>query len=76
MGTTVSKMFGRRVRHLRLQLGISQEELAHRCNLHRTYIGGIERGERNPSLRNIVRIAKALGISPSKLFDGLLTKDE
>jgi transcriptional regulator with XRE-family HTH domain len=69
-------MFGRRVRQLRLQLGISQEELAGRCNLHRTYVGGIERGERNPSLINIVRLAKALGVAPTKLFDGLAAEDD
>jgi transcriptional regulator with XRE-family HTH domain len=60
--------FGKRVRELRLGLGISQEGLADRCGLHRTYVGGIERGERNPSLLNIGRIADALGVSPGDLL--------
>jgi transcriptional regulator with XRE-family HTH domain len=60
--------FGKRVRELRERLGISQEGLAERCGLHRTYVGGIERGERNPSLINIGRIADALGVPPAKLL--------
>ncbi|MCH8992237.1 MAG: helix-turn-helix transcriptional regulator [Acidobacteria bacterium] len=55
--------FGRRVRELRKKLGFSQEELAHRAGLHYTYVGGIERGERNPALVNIGKIAAALGVS-------------
>ncbi|MDI3290659.1 helix-turn-helix transcriptional regulator [Polyangium sp. 15x6] len=53
---------GRIVRDRREALGLTQEELGERCNLHRTYIGSIERGERNLSLQNIERIAHALGI--------------
>jgi transcriptional regulator with XRE-family HTH domain len=60
--------FGDRVRQLRHRLGISQEEFADRCGLHRTYVGGIERGERNPSLVNIGRIADALGVPMVELF--------
>ena len=52
--------FGRRVRKARGAAGISQEELGHRCGLHRTYIGHVERGEVNPTLASIVRIADAL----------------
>jgi transcriptional regulator with XRE-family HTH domain len=52
----------------RQRLGISQEELAARCGLHRTYIGGIERGERNPSLINIGRIADALQVAVREMF--------
>jgi transcriptional regulator with XRE-family HTH domain len=63
--------FGRRVRKLRAAAGFSQEGFATCCGLDRTYIGGIERGERNVSLRNIEVIAKALGISISKLAEGL-----
>ncbi len=51
----------------RERLGISQEELADRAGLHRTYIGGVERGERNLGLLNVVRIARALRIAPASL---------
>lgn len=47
---------------------LSQEELAHRAGVHRTYMGSVERGERNVSLRNIEAIAKALGVSLPELF--------
>lgn len=60
--------FGQSVRNLRLQLGISQEELAERAELHRTYISGIERGVRNVTLRSVERLAKALGVSTSDLL--------
>ena len=53
--------FGRRVRYLRMSLGVSQEALAERAGLHRTYIGAVERGEKNISLINIARLASALG---------------
>jgi transcriptional regulator with XRE-family HTH domain len=62
-------LFGNRVRQLRLEQGISQEELAFNSNLHRTYISDIERAERNVSLANIYKIAKALGVTPKDLFD-------
>lgn len=60
--------FGKAVRKRRHRLGVSQEEFADMCGLDRTYIGGIERGERNVALINIERIAKALRISLSELF--------
>lgn len=60
--------FGRRVRALRKDRELSQEELAHRAGLHWTYVGGIERGERNPALANIGRLARALGVSLAELF--------
>lgn len=53
--------FGKKVRDLRLQLRLSQEELADRAGVHRTYIGMIERAEKNITLSNIEKIAKALG---------------
>jgi transcriptional regulator with XRE-family HTH domain len=56
------------VRALRDERGWSQEELAERAGLHRTYLGGIERGLRNVALVNIARIAKAFGLSVSELF--------
>jgi transcriptional regulator with XRE-family HTH domain len=65
----IAKAFGQRVRQLRHTQGLSQEELAHHVGLHRTYMGGIERGERNPSLKNIAKIARALGVSLSELFN-------
>jgi transcriptional regulator with XRE-family HTH domain len=60
--------FGNRLRECRKILGLSQEELAHACSLDRTYIGGVERGERNISLLNINKIACALHLSPSELL--------
>ena len=60
--------FGLRIRAIRERRGHSQERLAELAGLHRTYIGGIERGERNVSLANIWRIADALEVSPSVLF--------
>jgi transcriptional regulator with XRE-family HTH domain len=60
--------FGHAIRKRRQELGISQEELADRADLHRTYIGDIERGERNVSLENIEKLASALGVSVSVLF--------
>ena len=60
--------FGRRVRKFRFLRGLSQEALAEKTEIHRTYIGGIERGERNPTLLMIHRIAAALGIAPADLF--------
>ena len=63
--------FGNAVRELRLQLRWSQEDLAAACKLHRTYIGSIERGERNVSLLNIVELARALGVKPPILLEGI-----
>jgi len=65
------KRFGERVRTLRKARGLSQEALAAKCGLDRTYIGGVERGERNLGLLNILRIAEALGVKCSKLMRGL-----
>ena len=67
----ITTRFGLRVRALRKEKDFSQEAFADRCGLDRTYIGGIERGERNVAIRNIERIAKALGISISELTSGL-----
>lgn len=57
------------VRTLRQKLGLSQDELAAIADLHRTYVGGIERGERNPTLTSIHRIARALQVTPAELLD-------
>jgi transcriptional regulator with XRE-family HTH domain len=64
----ISSRFGQAVRQLRDELGISQEELAARCSLHRTYLAGIESGRRNPSLKSIIRLATGLGTTASQLF--------
>jgi transcriptional regulator with XRE-family HTH domain len=64
----IARTFGARVRSLRLAHGLSQEELADRAGIHATYMSGIERGHRNPSLKNIHRIAKALGVPVKDLF--------
>ncbi|MER6857463.1 helix-turn-helix domain-containing protein [Streptomyces pilosus] len=67
--------FGRRVRKLREEANLSQEALADLAHLHRTYIGSVERGERNISLINITRIAQALGVSSSALLAGVEVDD-
>ncbi|HEV7280421.1 MAG TPA: helix-turn-helix transcriptional regulator [Pirellulaceae bacterium] len=67
----ILKRFGQRVRELRAAKGWSQESFAHEVGLDRTYLGGIERGERNLALRNIERLAETLGVSLSELMKGL-----
>ena len=63
--------FGERLRALRHERGVSQEAFADECGLDRTYVSGIERGQRNVGLRNVEVIAKALGISISELTKGV-----
>jgi transcriptional regulator with XRE-family HTH domain len=70
MSTADRIRFGKTVRKLRLAKAWTQEELADRARLHPTYIGGIERGERNLGFDNIVKLARALGEHPSALFAG------
>ena len=60
--------FGQAVQWRRHELCVSQEKLAARAGIHRTYLGDIERGNRNPALVNICRIAAALGMRPSQLL--------
>ena len=69
--SAIAGEFGRRVRLRREELELSQEKLAERCELHWTYIGQVERGQRNLSLHNIVRIAKGLESDPGELMRGL-----
>ena len=63
--------FGARLREARVRRGMSQDELAADSGLHRAYIGGVERGERNPSLTSIARLADAVGVPVGDLMDGL-----
>lgn len=71
MTRDIKKAFGARVRQLRTDRRCSQESFAERASLHRTYVGGIERGERNLTLENIVRLARALKVTPSELLKGI-----
>lgn len=64
----VSTRFGRAVREKRVAAGLTQEELADRCGIDRSYMGGVERGERNPTLSVIERISEGLGVTLAELF--------
>lgn len=69
MAMDILRRFGKRVREIRIKKGItSQMSLALKAGLDRTYIGGVERGERNVGLKNIEKIAKAIGVSPDELL--------
>jgi len=65
---TIQQKFGAKIKSMRLQKVMSQEELSSKTGLHRTYISDIERGVRNVSLKNIEKIAKALSVSPDVLL--------
>ena len=71
MAEDIRIRFGKSLRRRREKLGVSQEAFADLCELDRTYIGGIERGERNVALVNIEKIAKTLRLSLSELFRGV-----
>ena len=71
LDSDIQKRFGEKLRKLRRNANLSQEEFADQCDLDRTYIGGIVRGERNVSLKNIQVIATALGMSISDLMEGI-----
>lgn len=66
----IKQLVGRNVRHFREELGYSQEGLADECGLHRTYISGVERGVRNPTVLVLQKIAAALEVPPSALLEG------
>ncbi|MBO5125970.1 MAG: helix-turn-helix transcriptional regulator [Clostridia bacterium] len=75
MGNT-AKFIGHRIREYRVQRGITQEKLAELAGCHPTYIGQIERGEKNVSLGNIAKISSAMRIPLSKLVEGLEEEEE
>jgi transcriptional regulator with XRE-family HTH domain len=64
-----ARRLAKKIRQLRLERGWSQEELAAEANMHKNYIGGIERAERNPSLKHIGKIADAFGVTIPALFE-------
>lgn len=68
-----SMAFGKAVRLVRKSMGFSQDNFADLSGLHRTYIGAIERGEKNPTLNSIFRLANALQIPPHKLIEKTLS---
>ncbi|MBR4561087.1 MAG: helix-turn-helix transcriptional regulator [Bacteroidales bacterium] len=68
MNYNINILFGKTIADIRKKQGLSQEELAEKCSLHRTYIGAIERGEKSPTLNTIDRIANGLGIHIKDLF--------
>lgn len=71
-----TKFFGERVKYYRKKRGLSQEKLSELCELHPTYIGQIERGEKNASLDTIMRICKGLQVTPESLFEKLNYEQE
>lgn len=71
MSKTIMEKFGQKVRDERLKQNLSQEELAAKAGVHRTYIGMIERAEKNITLGNMEKIAKALNIKLSELIENL-----
>lgn len=71
----MTKVFGERVRARRLELGLSQEKLAEGSSLHWSFIGRVERGQANLTLRNIVRLAEVLEVDPGALVSGLRSSE-
>lgn len=76
MPENVVRKVGRRIRELRQKKGWSQEKLAEEANLHRTYIGQVERGEKSIGVRNLVRIARALGLESENLYQTLVAGND
>lgn len=75
MQSKILFQFGQTIRKLRLSKGISQENFANICGLHRTYISDVELGKRNISLENIEKMSRALGISLPDLFEGVVNNE-
>lgn len=71
MTSDLQHVLGKRIRDLRLKAGFSQESFADHCGIHRTYQGGIERGERNLTIQTVHVVAKGLGVTMSQLLDGI-----
>ena len=71
----IAKVLGQRIRNYRTAKGLSQEKLAELCGCHPTYVGQLERGEKNATVESIERISSALGVSLSKLFEKLGEND-
>lgn len=71
VGKLTIRKFGKRVRELRLEREWSQDDLAFELDVDRSYISGLERGTRNPTLKTIARIAKILGVTVSELCQGV-----
>jgi transcriptional regulator with XRE-family HTH domain len=67
----VQRRLGKKIAELRRKRGFSQEGFAHECRFHRSYMGAVERGEKNITIQMLVRITKALKISLSELFKGI-----
>jgi transcriptional regulator with XRE-family HTH domain len=69
----LSVIFGANVRRIRLTKGWSQEDLAHQVGVHRNFIGALERGERNPTLVSVEKVAVALGVDPADMLRDSVT---
>ena len=74
LGKDIKFRFGQRLRELRRERGLSQEELAFRAGLHRTYVSSVERGQRNVALVNLEKLSRVLEIDIADLFRGMSTR--
>ena len=72
----LERLFGRILQQLRTERGLSQEELGFESDYHRTYISQLERGQKNPSLKAIFRLARALGVRPSEMIRRIESRGE
>ena len=70
------KLVGERIRFFRKERGLSQEELAYRAGLHNTYIGQVERGEKNATIESLAKISTALGITVAELFHDMASQQK